>query len=348
LPLGTFSQSETPEEDLWKGRLLVFVFNCLVGCVLVYTLAQIFLVGRIETIKSSVKVDVVPAPSVAICPYEQNTELIMPSTNPYDWVRVFKVSPEGRHPLSAQPRRCSYDRNCVCVDLADNLNATLRDHKSEETSMIGSTGSLSKSPVVFNEHIELIAAVQDPSRAEVLKVGLYDRVDKAATFWYVNQGTEDYAQLELQVWTMTDTSLSHIFSYTVPSVLQGDFRSLGNARHIWRIWSQNVGTRGSFAGWNETTIMYEMKTFFIEEIISSQNAFSVYTLFMLFVMFLGRQAVMAGLMDAFVPAWEAKGTIQVRELSPLARYLCCQCCIRNRPLADQEAPAPTERTPLVA
>jgi hypothetical protein len=57
MPTGTFALSETPEKDLRRARCLLFIIYVGMGGFFLYTLYQLFIVGRVEVSSTLYKVD---------------------------------------------------------------------------------------------------------------------------------------------------------------------------------------------------------------------------------------------------------------------------------------------------
>lgn len=329
LPARTFAKSETPESDLKFARLVIAVFYLLLTGLIVYTLAWLFYKGRIEVFSQQYKVDYIEAPSIAFCPYESNTSILWPAAKT-PWVKGAKIDMEGSHALDIKAENCTFDRACACVDLHHyGLTDVDRD-----ASINGGRS------MVFHEFIDLRANFSDPSPERVLKIGIFDHSDTSPDWFYMNQGGHWIGQLELTIWTVVDASF-----HGVMNTLRGDWRAMCKNHHIFRYTSQEVGPPGMHRHWNETQIQYEMKTFFIDETMSSQRAFSLYSVFVILAICAIRWALVETFFVVFIPQYEEKADEPVyRQLSStsllLRTYLCC-CCNRRKdgeeqPLLDQK------------
>lgn len=356
LPSETFQKSEDRDHDLLVARVLVFLFYSALGGVFLYTLLQLFVSGRIEVIRSGYKLDVIEAPSVAICPFWAKTKVTLPADKS-KWATAEITSMHGTKRIDIEPFVCSYDRDCVCVDLFKHKGAndasttSLSDYITEKGKSVGFSGDFSSRETKFRDHVEIRTMLTDPSGDETLKIGLYDSVDPSPNWVYINQGEYSMGTLELATWTVTDMSLRG-----VRSTLDGDWKAMAKPRHIFRYTSQEVGRRGAYRQWNETSINYEMKNFFVDDTVSSETAFSGYTLAFLLFLILTRSVAIAIFFEAVLPEYVEKKDREVqRELSGVARGISfvfrpCSRRLRGGP-AEQEPPAAAEaegeRRPLL-
>lgn len=322
LPAATFEKSKTPKRDLLYARILLVLFYLALTGVAIYTIVRLCWSGRIELFTSLYKVDFVEAPSLAFCPFNPNDTV---TGDPM--LSVIKYELHGSHSLNVTPRSCSFDRHCCCVD----LNAyRLRDSAtSTEPAMIG------REAMVFHESINVTTNLSDPSPDHILKVGIYDSHDKAPDWFYVNQGAVFVGQLELTIWYIMDISIDGLLK-----TLMGDLRAMVKTRNIWKYTSQEVGDHSRQ---HLTSVKYEMKTYFVEETMSSHRAFSLYTVGVIFALIALRWVVVDAFFHTIIPLYEEKAEkTEVRQLSPLAitmrNFLCC--CI----IDDSERP---EREPLI-
>lgn len=324
LPSVTFAASDKPKSDLRYGRILVCIFYAVLAGVFIYTVGRLCNSGRIELFSNLYKVDFVEAPSLAFCPFNPHDSIQWPSgASPAVIAKKFELT--GDHSLAATLHNCSFDRHCGCVD----MNAYRLSDSARETHPAGGNEAM-----VFRESIEIRTGLKDPSPDHVLKVGIYDSYDKAPDWFYVNQGSTFIGQLELIIWTVVDISAEGLVK-----TLKGDLRAMVKNRHIFRYTSQQVGTSRH----DETAIRYEMKTFFVEETMSSHRAFSLYTVGVLIALFALRYVVVDAFFVAIMPEHDPvkKNKPVLRELSSTSNWLrsfCC-CC-----LDDSEA---SERGPLV-
>jgi len=338
LPSTSFARSETPQKDLLYGRILIAIFYAILTGVFVYTVVRLCYSGRIELFSNLYKVDFIEAPSLAFCPFNANETIQWPQGRE-PWVSATKMELKGAQNLSASMRNCSFDRNCGCVDMHAYR---LWDISSETASPAGDHHSM-----VSRESIEIRTNMSDPSQEHVLKVGIYDSFDKAPDWFYVNQGSMFIGQLELIVWTVVDVSVTGLIN-----TFKGDIRAMVKNRHIFRYTSQTVGEirhhesstlASSYPQARpETSVRYEMKTFFVEETMSSHRAFSLYTVAVILALVALRWVVVDAFYLAMMPEWkETSHEPTTRELTPTAvwiRNLCC-CCF-----GDSE---PHERDPLL-
>lgn len=321
LPSESLSKSETPKRDLRYARTLIAIFYAILTGVLVYTVVRLVYSGRIEVFTNMYKVDFVEAPSLALCPFNANDRIEWPhGAGP--WVAATKVAYKGISDLKVAPRNCTFDNRCVCVDLsAYRLRDFERNHTNRDEVSAVSDAEM------FRESIEVRTNLSDPSDESVLKVGLYDSRDPAPDWLYVNQGSVFIAQLELIVWTIIDISVSGLVK-----TLMGDLRAMAKNRDIFRYTSQEVGNNRRNHSWHETSIRYEMKTFFVEETMSSARAFSLYTVGVLVALVALRIVIIDAFFLVIIPPHAERAKKEediVRELSPTAvwlRNLCFFCC----------------------
>jgi len=322
----TFEKSETPERDLLQARVLIFIFYSALSFGFVYTLARLIFSGRVEVIQQLYKVDVLEAPSVAICPFFATLAIVKPNQPMSEWITIKKVEIDGIKNITAKPYVCQYDRECICVRLYDQV---LKDHTGEAAKHMGAEATKSKNENIFRERITLSTSLTDSSAEQTLKIGLFDSIDPAPNWYYSRQGEYSMAQLELQVWAVTDFSIMG-----VQRTVDGDITAMAKSRHLFRTLLAQVGSRGAARDWNSTIIAYEMKNFFVDETISSENAISVYTLGFLFFLVAVRSVAIDAFMSAFFPMWEEDpDSPKFRTFSNLAFFsatpVTC-CCLANR------------------
>lgn len=330
LPSRTFAKSETPESDLRFARLVICGFYLMLTGLILYTLTWLFWRGRIEVFSQQYKVDYIEAPSLAFCPYDRNASIQWPSARK-PWLAAAKIDLAGSHSLDVVPENCTFDRVCACVDM----------HKYGLTDVDRDERINGGRPMVYHESIEIRVNFSDPSPERVLKIGIYDRLDSSPDWFYINQGGHWIGQLELTIWTVIDASFQGLLN-----TLRGDFRAMCKNHHIFRYTSQEVGNPRMHRHWNETSIQYEMKTFFVDETMSSQRAFSLYTVFVIIAICAIRWALVETFFLVFIPQYEEKSDEPVsRQLSSMSlllrRYLCC-CCKFSRdgeeqPLLDEKS-----------
>jgi hypothetical protein len=338
LPSSSFTKSETPQKDLNYARILLGIFYAVLTGVFVYTIVRLCYSGRIELFSSIYKVDFVEAPSLAFCPYNSNDTIAWPG-NTAPWVTAEKFDLKGSHSLKVPVKNCTFDRNCGCADLSafhltDTARETvkpLRHPAAQETAM------------VFRESIQIHTNLTDPSGAHVLKVGIYDSFDTAPDWLYMNEGQTLVTQLELIVWTVIDISVEGLVK-----TLKGDLRAMMKNRHIFRYTSQQVNNYDRGRPSHDTAMKYEMKTFFVEETMSSHRAFSLYTVGVLFALIALRWVVVDAFFLAMMPEYQEKrDDTVVRELSPSAiwlRSMLCGCCLKDKDSPEGDT---GERDPLL-
>lgn len=323
LPKETLSKSAHPKSDLKYARALIALFYVALTGVIIYTVARMCYSGRIEVFTNLYKVDFLEAPSLAFCPFNANDEIQWPG-GAEPWVAASKVTLHGTNDLKIAPQKCAFNPRCACVSMsAYHLNDVLRNHSTALNE-------------AFREQIEIRTNFSDPSEESVLKVGLYDSYDESPDWLYVNQGAIFIGQLELIVWTVVDVSISGLVK-----TFTGDIRAMAKNRHIFRYTSQQVGNNpmAPLHHHHETSIRYEMKTFFVEETMSSPRAFSLYTIGVLIALYAMRVVITDAFFALILPEWkEYHEPSPHRMLSPTAVYfrnLFCFCCFPEQDGEDE-------------
>jgi len=129
----------------------------------------------------------------------------------------------------------------------------------------------------------------------VLKIGLYNSVDALPSWFYVTQGKSAMANLELEYWYVTDVSAK-----SAVDAWHGNSKSLVRPRQMYRIFMQEVGYGGGSFG-NITTVIYQMRHFFIDEAVASESAMSIYTIAFLAMFVVGRRALTSMFVEAVMP-----------------------------------------------
>jgi len=313
------------DRKMGKARCIMFVFYFGFTGVFAYTLYQLAFSGKVEVMQTGYKVDQIEAPSAVICPFNAGEDIILP-TDGTPWVEVHKYDKtgevkldcEGRDTPDCYMRKCRFDRGCICLDM---YNQTLKDHLQRDVSSIGTTGEASENEMVFRERFVIKSNLADPSEDKTLKIGFYDSIDKAPNWFYASQGGYVLGALELQTWTVSDFTWE-----AIKETFQGDMLAMARTKHIFRFTSQEVAQKKE----GSTDLAYEMKNFFVDETVSAESAFSVYTfLFLLFIIVV-RSAVIQIFIDVMFPAWKPKtDTTIIREMSVPANYMndyCGMCC----------------------
>jgi hypothetical protein len=235
LPTGTFDLSETPEKDLRRARFLLFLIYVGLGGFFVYTLYQLFVVGRVEVSSTMYKVDSLEAPSIVVCPFWPGTR-IRPQRDPA--VELWFYSVEGPLEVNTTPTFCRFDRECICLDLDGSLQFTER--KQAETGMIGTMGDklnlTSDRQMEFKERLELRAWVQDPSPDSTLKIGFYDSVDATPVWTYTKERSQMIGNLELVEWIVSSISFNNLIA-----TIRERRNRMQERRHIYKYNAQSVG-----------------------------------------------------------------------------------------------------------
>lgn len=308
VPSDTFKKSSTHKHDLACARFLVLLLCVALTGAIGFTLYRLIFSGQIEVVRTGYKVDIVEAPSLAICPFHTQSSIKIPDSSIENAVTVKKITKDGTETLVPGLVMCNYSRRCLCVEL---FNVSLRDTSQHDTP-----------ENIFCERVEVATTVTDPSSEQTLKIGMYDSIDRAPNWFFVNEGHFSMGQLELSKWLVTDMTIS-----TIMYTLRGDWNALARQRHIFRYTSQEVGDRASS---NTTTIIYEMKNFFIDETVSSEKSISVYTLGFLLFIIAARSVVVDAFYNTVMPEYVSPKEEPVeRELTSPMRFLAgifCSCC----------------------
>lgn len=384
MPTGTFALSETPEKDLRRARCLLFVIYVGLGGFFVYTLYQLFIVGRVEVSSTMYKVDSLEAPSVVVCPFWPGTRII-PLREPA--LELWFYSVQGPVLLNTTATSCRFDRECICVDLNGHLQFTER--RQAETGNIGTMGDkinlTSDRQMEFKERLEARAWVQDPSPDSTLKIGFYDSVDPTPVWVYTREKSMMIGNLEIVEWIVSSISY-HNF---VATLREGRNR-MQERRHIYKYTAQSVGagtdeaelpralTSSAFAeeGFMEangtrraeykgtTVVSYKMQSFFIEEIQSSETAVSPYSILIILLLLAARTPIVDALVAGIFPLmnhkvgmlWkehtdkkpeDARLDHDIREMAPAVRTFmgwCCCDCLRS----PEHGETGDEHEPLLA
>jgi len=311
LPSTSFKNSRTPRADLLYARVLLALFYAALTGLFVYTVVRLCYSGRIELFSNLYKVDFVEAPSLAFCPFNPNQSIEWPDGKENFAVSANKMDLDGEHHLHVKAGNCSFDRACGCVDMsAFHLTDISRETMNPAHGMVS------------RESIQFKTNLTDSSSEKVIKVGIYDSYDKSPDWFYVDQGTMFLGQLELIIWTVVDVSITGLIN-----TFKGDLRAMVKNRHIFRYTSQSVGAK-QHQSTRETTVRYEMKTFFVEETMSSHRAFSLYTVGVILSLVALRYVVVDAFFLAMMPEYKEKNQeIKMRELTPTAVWMrnICLC-----------------------
>jgi hypothetical protein len=342
LPAGTFGKGPDKEKNLRNARCIMLLFYLGYGGAFLYVIYTLLTSGRIEVYTSSYKMDVIEAPSVAVCPFNPGVDVIpAPGVPEEDMIKVVKYGVDGPEYLKTKSYKCDYDRGCMCVNLwsVKDGPVNFQDYRQKDVEGIGTTGEKTDRQMTFRERIEVSTNVTDPSKDKTLKVGFYDSVDKAPQWFYMSQGVWVLGSLELQTWTVSDMSFDAIWH-----TMKGDLESMMTSRHLFRYTSQEVGDRG---GTTESFVSYEMKNFFVDDTVSSETAFSPFALLSLVVMIMVRSAVIQLFTSTMFPEYDPKkGELVIRENSSTADSVTNWCgCFCFLPIRGGKS---DERTPLMA
>lgn len=344
VPSEAFAASPSKDRDLAAARALHVIFYVAVFGFVIYTIVMLMLIGRIEVMRSYIKLEVVEAPSVAVCPFNRNTSIIKQGV---PWIEAELVLQDGRVKMNSTPYDCinlkALDRGCVCLDLG---KYNLHDHSIVDVSA-SKHGFLHHMEMLYRERVELSMLLADPSGEDTLEIGLYSSSDKLPDWFFIGQGSNTVGNIELATWTATDISMSGL-----DKTLAGDATAMAKYRYMYTFNGFQVGKRGMGRAWNQTKLSYEMKNFFVDETVSSQRAYSLYGLGVLCFIFIMKTAIHRLFVNATIPEIDPnKGKIVQRELSPASEwfaYLCC-CCYPGPPALEGETSKAevTEKTRLV-
>jgi len=295
----------------------------------------------VEVMQTSYKMDIIEAPSVAVCPFWPGEDIVRPDWVPKnDMVQAFHYGVDGQTKLDVQPYGCQYDRGCMCLNLFDAPKGPTMFHDFAQRSVqnIGTTGEKSENTMTFRERIEVRTNLTDPSPDKTLKVGFFDSVDPAPQWFYMTEGVWVLGSLELQTWTVSDLTLGGIKD-TFTKGKDGIKEGMMKQRHIFRYTSQEVGARGAAT---ESFVSYEMKNFFVDDTLSSETAFSPYALLYLLVLIAIRSAMVGLFINTMFPEYNPdKDKTVVREHSGASQSLsswcfCCCCFPRSDGSAEKE------------
>jgi hypothetical protein len=294
----------------------------------------------------------VEAPSLAFCPFDVNAT-IAGILNVSGVTAATKFDLLGSHALNlTHIYSCHFDRVCSCVDMSQFRLSDQSIEHPDNVDMKTSRDALGKYTTtdVFRESIQISTNLSDPSSEHVIKVGIFDSGDRNPDWFYVNQGRLFVAQLELMYWYVADFSIHGIIN-----TVKGDLRAMVKTKHIYKYTSQEVGqqrdaTTGEIGA---TGVRYEMKTFFVQETMSSLRAFSLYTIGVIALLGATSWALVFSFYTSLMPEYREKVSdieeeeepVVLRQLSPAAQwirdYICC--CLGN---IEKDSPQ-EERAPLL-
>lgn len=369
MPTGTFDLSGTPEKDLRRARCLLFIIYVGLGGFFVYTLYQLFVVGRVEVTSTMYKVDSLEAPSIVVCPFWPGTSIRPLRDQP---VELWFYSVQGPVRMNTTPKTCRFDRVCICLDLEGRLQFTER--KQAETGMIGTMGDklnlTSDRQMEFKERLELRAWVQDPSPDSTLKIGFYDSVDSTPVWSYTREKSQMIGNLELVEWMVSSISFNNLIA-----TIFDKRNRMQERRHIYKYNAQSVGAikddaalplevassafaeeafmeanatrRAEYTG--STVVSYKMQSFFIEQIQSSETAVSPYSILIILLLLAARTPIVDALVAGIFPLvnhkvsmlWkehtdrkpeDARLDHDIRGMAPAVRTFmdwCCCDCLRR-------------------
>lgn len=336
-PSGSFQGPDEAENarNTRKARCIMFFFYlAFMGC-FAYQVCVFFFLGRVEVISNTYKMNSVEAPSVAVCPFWPNTEILLPADTPQEEIlNVVKYGVRGPERLPVVPSTCTFDRVCICGDLSDlgqdGGPVIFHDHRISKTKNIGATGEKSESEVRFRERIEVKTSATDGSGNETLKVGFYDSIDEAPQWVYMHQGAYMLGNLELTTWSVQRITFSSLFK-----AITGDTGAMVKERHLFRYTSQEVAhDLDDETKPLETVFSYRMKNFFVEHKVAAETSFSLYALGYLLVLVAVRGTAVSAFIGVMFPEYDPNhGEAKRREMSGqadfLAQYCCCFCCFRR-------------------
>jgi hypothetical protein len=318
-----------------------------------YQMCVFFLLGRVDVVSSTYKMNSIEAPSVAVCPFWPNTAIVSPpNTSEEDILHVIKYGVQGPERIPVVPHVCKFDRVCICGDFwdlgPDGGPVMFHDHRISETERIGETGGHSDAEVRFRERIEVKTNATDGSNNETLKIGFYDSTDEAPQFFYMHQGAYVLGNLELAQWDVQTITFETIWRAINERVLDGMVKE----RHLFRYTSQEVAhVLHEETKPFESTFSYKMKNFFVDHKVAAETSFSLYAFGYLLILVAVRGLVVTTFISAMFPEYDPhkneKG-VRRREMSDhadrLATYFCCFCCCGGRHRRSAE---PRETTRLL-
>merc|ERR1719424_310759 len=101
------------------------------ACLLLFFLYNLLYRDRVEALERLYKVGSIEAPSLAVCPFWPGTGILEPDGI---MAKVKFYSPDGVQDVDVDPKKCSFDRTCVCV----NMKAIVfHDHAHGDTRHLG-------------------------------------------------------------------------------------------------------------------------------------------------------------------------------------------------------------------
>mmetsp|Transcript_6593 Transcript_6593/g.14338 ORF Transcript_6593/g.14338 Transcript_6593/m.14338 type:complete len:360 (-) Transcript_6593:97-1176(-) len=344
LPADSFAHSKTPQQDLRDARCVLNVFYTFMALLFLGFLARLIFWTRAEVFSTTIKVDYVEAPSLAICPFEFNATILPPNTDNKTWVTIKKQGVKGAMEVEPKISACVYDRKCICVDMSKQVlsDITVEATASDRIDDGGAGELQSDVRNGFSEAIEVKTRLGDTSTRNALKLGFYDSVDHIPMWFYANEGSYNAVHLELRLWYAVSLTFRSILS----ALYHGASSPLVWKRHLFRMSAEDVDAIDFYDGTprrDTTTISYGMRNFFVDETLSSENAWSIYNLAALVLLLLMQSTLANYFFNAMFPADdEASRKVQPRRLSRASKELVSICCCSRR--RDGEA---NEQSPLV-
>jgi hypothetical protein len=308
-PSHAFAFERDPAKAMRVARFIMAIVYFGLACLLLYLLYNLFYRDRVEAMESLYKVGSIEAPSVAVCPFWPGTTIIEPEGL---LAKAKFYSPDGVKEVELDPKKCSFDRTCICV----NIEAiTFRDHAFADTRHLGTMGDqidLSQNQEMeFNDRLELQTWLHDPSLDHVLKFGFYDSVDLTPYWFYAHEDSYVTGTLALNKWVVQDIRWAtfmeslktmtnklwqerSIYHYESQEILYGQDRrsdtgteKLVNAaanstallHRTVRHRANGVVDEGLDAVYGGSTVVaYSMASFFITETHSSETVVSFFSI----------------------------------------------------------------------
>ncbi|CAK0901993.1 unnamed protein product, partial [Prorocentrum cordatum] len=289
---------------------------------------HVFKTGKVGVTRETFKHDTFETPSVAFCPFFANTTVVMPKDTAR-MVTAEMFTPSGGRMLKPNIKTCKFDRTCVCADMHEYR---LTDHTHRDAGHLGYGAGESERATEFREKVAFETTLVDPSPDKVFKVGLYTEFDEVPSWAYARQGAYTMMSLEVELFYVTD--MSH---YSIWEFLKGDVHAFVRPRQMFNINSQQVG--GESLGPNITSqVVYQLRTYYIEEAVVSESAVSLYTLGFLALWILGQRALTGLFIEALMPA-KAEDPDRVQGDTPDLRLDLATKSARRRP-AGAFTPSP--------
>lgn len=312
---GTFGNSERGRRTLVAARLCLLTLYVFLGVVFLVSIAT-YLMGRVEIVDHRMKVEQLEVPSVAICPWEPLSAIVVPQNASFV-AYAMKYTAEGNARLSVQPRECSFDRVCMCLDLSGEV---LQDIDNAGTQHLGATGVSSEGLQNYRERIEVHTTLTDPSPVHTLKIGFYDSVDSRPSWSYVRQWFYILGQLRLDTWLVSEARVTE----NLVGMLRGAMPQL-QRRHFYTYTSSGADDSMELEdNMRTTTLSYEFKSFFIIETISARKSWSLFTFVSLLILLVALSNALM-VWNTLFPEYVEGGVRRRTVARPLEWCASCLC-----------------------